>query len=53
MNDRVTPVNTALIASNIAVYALQYLLGGAMEDLFALQPIGGFNPGPRSTFGSW
>ena len=46
MNDRVTPVNTALIASNIAVYALQHLLGGAMEDLFALQPIGGPDLGP-------
>jgi membrane associated rhomboid family serine protease len=42
MNERMTPVNTALIVANLVVYGLQFLLGRSIENLFALQPIGDF-----------
>ena len=45
MNDRMTPVNTALIVANIVVYGLQHILGG-VESLFALQPIGEYYTRP-------
>ena len=38
MFDRITPINKALILINVAVFALQYLLGGYMDALFALWP---------------
>jgi membrane associated rhomboid family serine protease len=40
MNERMTPVNTALIVANVVLYLLQLRFGGAVESLFALQPLG-------------
>lgn len=36
--DRISPVNKALILVNVAIFGLQYLLGGTVELLFALWP---------------
>jgi membrane associated rhomboid family serine protease len=38
MFDRITPVNRALILANVGVFALQWLLGSSIENLFALWP---------------
>jgi membrane associated rhomboid family serine protease len=38
MFDRITPVNKALILANVGVFVLQYLLGTAFRDVFALWP---------------
>jgi membrane associated rhomboid family serine protease len=38
MLDRITPTNKALILANLAVFALQYLLGNFLDINFALWP---------------
>jgi membrane associated rhomboid family serine protease len=38
MLDRITPINKALILANVAVFILQYLVGGVIEDRLALWP---------------
>jgi membrane associated rhomboid family serine protease len=38
MLDRITPVNKALLLANIAVFGLQYLIPGLIEDSLALWP---------------
>jgi membrane associated rhomboid family serine protease len=38
MNDRITPVNLALLIANIAVFGLQWLFGDVFESYFALWP---------------
>jgi len=38
MFDRITPVNKALIITNVVVFGLQYVLGNALEIWFALWP---------------
>ena len=40
MDHRMTPVNKALLIANVFVFALQYLLGPVMVDVFALWPLG-------------
>ena len=38
MLDRITPVNKALILANVIAFALQQLLGGLLQQYFALWP---------------
>jgi membrane associated rhomboid family serine protease len=38
MFDRITPLNKALIFANVAVFGLQLLFGGFLQDHFALWP---------------
>jgi len=40
-----TPVNKALLIANVFVFALQYLLGPVMVDVFALWPLGSGDAG--------
>jgi membrane associated rhomboid family serine protease len=47
MFDRISPVNKALILTNIGVFILQVLLGFGMERVFALWPPG------SGLFGPW
>lgn len=58
MPDRITPINKALILANLAVFALQYVLGGFLDVHFALWPpdaaaLGGppFRPWQLLTYG--
>ena len=45
MNDRITPINKALLIANVAVFGLQYLLGSVIEIFFALWPFGSAQAG--------
>lgn len=52
MFERITPTNKAIILANLAVWALQYLLGGALS-MFMLWPLqsGLFRPWQVLTYG--
>ena len=45
MNDRITPVNKAILIVNAAVFGLQYLFGYVLEVHLALWPFGSADAG--------